>query len=404
MTDVVATSWSEISPTVKRLNRQLFDVIESDASLRSHNLSIYRYKYGDPVGDEQYFYGPSTSNIKQKIIPFSMILQNSFEMPVKISNKVIPWKIYKPGNIFPYARFLERNQDYEPIHDLSMFSGSKSAFLMVNKIADQKWHTLFCNKYKIDTPPPKSFSDHFNIFKLLCDSNSVNWRAELLVFPESFFEVAYKHHDFKEMIYKTSLNEKLFKSNLYAYETLLDIVFRNDTQVRSDFVSKCIRNIFYIGCGDRPAYFPTDNEYFAPVEFITEAYIEGFKSKSTPVIMVPDFMLPFENKNHAYFSLNKLNYLIKPDKLSSQAKIIRDVKTGFDYIKDDILRSEFSPDSIFYKNALKLTVNPLVKNDSDYINNLQADPILSSLSNRYKLPIPENSTFSASSLSIHYAS
>lgn len=403
MHDVIKTSWLEISNQVKSLNKSLFDVIDADPKLKSHELTIYKYQYGDTVGDESYFYGPSSSDIKKQIIPFCMVLNNSFEMPITINKNTIPWKIYKPGNIFPYARFLESNKRYEPTGALSMVAGAKSSFLLINKISDKKWHRLLCNKYKIDIPPPKCFSEHFDVFKALSNSCETSWRANLLVFPESFFEQAEKNHDFKEMIYKTSLNEKLFKSNIYAYDALLDIIFR-DSNITSDFVGKCIRNILYIGCGDRPTKLPTSDELYGPINFITEAYIDGFKSKSCPILMISDFLAPFESKKRAYFSLNNLDYLIKPEKISSQAKIISAVNKGYSTIADKIITSGFSPESIFSKSARTLLLNEIRKNDSNYYDTIIDDNNLHDICTRYNLPIPQNSTFLSSCIAMHYKS
>lgn len=401
MQNVVATSWSEISSTVLKLNKNLHDVIDSYPQLQSHDLHIYKYPYGSTVGDDLFFYGPASSNIKKNIIPFSMVLDNYFEMPIEIIDKIIPWKIYKPGDVFPYTRFHEVNKLHEPTGSLSMTAGSKSSFLLINNISDKKWHNLLCNKYNINVPPPKNFSDHFQIFKALSESTNNDWRASLLIFSESFFKEAEKIHDFKEMIFNTSLKEKLFRSNLYAYDALLDLLFKKSI-VSSGFVEQCLRNIFYIGCGDRPSHFCAIDDKFGPHSLFIEAYIEGFKSKSCPIFMVSDFFNPFHTSIRSYFSLNNLNYLTKPDKISSQAKIITAIFDGFQEINSLILNSNFSPDSIFFMNSKKLKIEKIIKNDDYFLSNIENDDLIMKTATRYNLPIPFNSTFLSSCLALKY--
>lgn len=402
MESIIKTSWNEISSKVQKINTLLYDVIDSDPNLNRHDLKIYRYRYGDVVGDENFFYEPELTSIKLRTIPFSMILNNYFEMPITLANCTIPWKIYKPGDIFPYTRFLPNNRNYEPSDCLSLVAGVKNSFFLINKISDKKWHRLLCNKYNLDVPPPKSFSEHFIVFKSLVNSCDPLWRADLLVFPESFFKVASNHHDFKEIIFNISHKDKLFRRNIYAYEILLHKLFMQTKEINSAFVRDCIKHILYIGCGDLPAYFPSEEEQYAPVEFLIEAYIEGFKSTSCPIFMTPDFLNPFKNKNHAYFSLNNLDYLFKPEKISSQAKIIKSIVSGYSIVKEKILSSSFSTESIFKKTTKNLILTPLIKGNNNFSNNINSDEVFRKICEKYNLPFPENSTYLSSCIALSY--
>ena len=120
--------------------------------------------------------------------------------------------------------------------------------------------------------------------------------------------------------------------------------------------------------------------------------------------MISDFLAPFESKKRAYFSLNNLDYLIKPEKISSQAKIISAVNKGYSTIADKIITSGFSPESIFSKSARTLLLNEIRKNDSNYYDTIIDDNNLHDICTRYNLPIPQNSTFLSSCIAMHYKS
>lgn len=403
MYGIIKTSWNEVSPKVKLINSLLHDVIDSDPILKKQDIEIYKYGYGETVGDDSFFYTPKPAAKKSKKIPFSMVLNNYFEMPITLVDCVMPWKVYKPGDVFPYTRFLPHNRNYEPSNCLSLIAGVQNAFFLINKISDRKFHSQLCNKYNIDVPAPKTFSDHFSVFKSLVDSCEPSWSADLLVFSESFFNIAYNNHDFKETIFNISHNDKLFRRNIYAYEILLHKLFMQTKEISSSFVRDCIKHILYVGCGDLPAYFPSENEQYGPINFFTEAYIDGFKSDSCPIYMAPDFLYPFENKNHAYFSLNNLDYLFKPEKISSQAKIIKLIVSGYYQMAEKILQTDFSDDSIFKQTAKSLILSPIIKGDINFTKNTRIDEIFVDICKKYNLPFPENSTYLSSCLSLSYS-
>lgn len=400
MQEISKISWNDVGDRVKQSNEPLYDIIDSNKKLRSHDFEIFRYKYGEVVGDENFFYAPKPSMSKYTKIPFSLVLTNYFEMPINLAGCSIPWKIYKPGDVFPYTRFIPTNQIYEPSNCLSLRSGTNNAFMLINKIADKKWHNLLCKRYNIDSLPPKSFSDHFNIFKALVDSTNNQWRAELLIFPETFFQEASHNHDFKELIFNLSHKDKLFRRNIFAYEILLHKLFMKMGNITSAFVRDCIKHILYVGCGDLPAYFPTENEEYAPISFLTEAYIEGFKSKSCPIVMVPDFLKPYTNSNNAYFSLNNLDYIFKPEKISSQAQIIRNIISGFKQIKEEIIQGDFSGNSILVRTVENFSLSPIIKGEYNFGN--LADETFKHICNKNALPFPENSTYLSSCISLSY--
>ncbi len=399
---IIKTSWNEVSTQVKSINSLLHEVIDSDPNLKNQDLEIYQYQYGDTVGDEHFFYGPSNSAIKSKTIPFCMVLNNYFEMPIKLVDCLMPWKMYKPGDVFPYTRFIPNNKNYEPSNCLSLIAGVKNAFFLINKIADKKLHQNLCKEYGINVPPPKGLQEHFNVFKELVNSHKPEWTADLLVFSENFFNIASKNHDFKEIIFNISHNDKLFRRNIYAYEILLHKLFMQTKEISSSFARDCIKHILYVGCGDLPAYFPSENEQYGPINFLTEAYIEGFKSDSCPIFMAPDFFEPFKNVNHAYFSLNNLDYLFKPEKISSQAKIIKSINSGYSLITDKILKSEFSEKSIFMKTAKKMVISSIIKGDNEFQKVTQDDKVFTKICDKYKLPFPENSIYLSSCISLSY--
>jgi len=405
MQTIENTSWSDIKSEVKILNKILFDVIEDNPELTPESLQIYKYQFGEVVGDHKYFYSPESTATKNTIVPFTMVLDKYFEMHINLSSTELPWKIYKPGDIFPYSRFLTINNYYEPRNILTMTSGVKNGFFLINKIADKKSHSSLCKKNNIDTPPPKTFSAHHDVFKALASSSNNKWLGKLLIFPETFIKKAKKNHDFREMIFNVSSLDHIFKKNIKAYELFLHQLFIEDKYTSSSFVRDSIKHLLYLSCGDVPGYFPTLNSQYAPIQLLMDAYINDFKSKSCPIFMAPDFLKPFTSLNTAYYSLSKPDYLFKRDNISSQAKVTKTIEDGFNSIINKVVDSNFSTNTVFamasnfskIKSFYKSHSNPNTMND----NNIE-DINFIDICKKYNLPFPENSTFLNNCFSIAY--
>lgn len=405
MQTIVELPWEDVSHDVRKLNSRLYEVIENNPKIKPSKLKIFSYHFGETVGDHHFFYGPSGSDIKSKSIPFTMILSKYFEMHIQLSSDELPWKIYKPGDLFPYTRFLTVNKYFEPANTLSMSAGVRSGFFLINKISEMKRHKMLCKMYQIDTPPPKSLTEHHDMFKSLSKTQSKPWAGRLLIFPENFVDKATECSDFMEMIYEVSSKDQIFRKNIKAYEHILNMLLSQTKLTSSSIVRDSIKHLLYIGCGDNPAYFPTTSENYGPIDFLTKAYIEGFKSDSCPIFMAPDFLKPFESNNKAYYSLAKPDYLFKRDNIASQAALTKNIFEGFEYIMEQLNASGCATDTVFSMCSTNLTINSFynLKSSPQTMNILNCDDIsIRSICDSYALPFPENSVFLNNCFSIGY--
>ena len=204
-------SWAEICHKVEELNPELFKIIKNDPTLIPKELNILSYDYGHQIGDENFFYYPKSSKRTAKRPPFCMVLENNFELYMECSSRVSPWKIYKPGNVFPYTKFLKNNYLYEPSNILKMTAGARNSFLLMNKFSDKRRHALLQKKYNIAHDVPNSLEKQFFIFRELSEATQSPWRAKLLAFPEEWENKAYESPIFLNYLNTVSNNDHIFK-------------------------------------------------------------------------------------------------------------------------------------------------------------------------------------------------
>lgn len=348
-------SWDEVKDTVAILNPTLHQIIESDSKLIPSELTILSYKYGHQVGDESYFYYPDLG--KSTEVPFCMVYENNFEMYTEFNHRTSPWKIYKPGQVFPFTKFLKNNYLYEPSDILKMTAGTRNSFLLMNKFSDKKSHARLQKKYHLTSPAPTSFEEQFFVFKQIIESVNPMWQAKLLAFPKEWEAKAYKSSIFVDYLNSVANNDHLFKRNIILYDYLLNTINQNSKITSNGFVKEVIRYLFFITCGDQPAYIPTSDESNAPIEILREAYVDIFKSETIPIFMAPHKLSPFDSDETVYYSLNKDDFLFKPNQISNLNKLSTEIKSAFESTCEKITESNVAQNTILYKCASNLIVN-----------------------------------------------
>lgn len=398
-------SWNDIKSEVLAINPLLYNIIENDRQLIPNELTLLKYSFGQQVGDDAYFYFPD--NQKSETMPFCMVLENHFEMYMEFNNTISPWKIYHPGHVFPYTRFIKNNYLYEPSDILKMSAGIKSSFILLNKFSDKKQHAHLKKKFNLSCDPPKSFKDQFTVMKEICDNAKPNWTATLLAFPKSWEEKAYQSIEFINFLNSIAVNDHIFKKNALLYDYLLNTIILKHRITSNGFVKEVIKYLFHIACGEQPAYIPSLCEKNGPVAFLREIYTDVYRSDSSPIFMAPHKLTPFESKETAYYSLNKIDFLFKPESISNVNKLSQEIKTAFTKTCEELTLSNTAKNTLLYKCTtnleLDLTHRWNIPNDK---NNLESIAFFKDQNVQFqlidKLDFPMNSQFLTGCFSLRY--
>ncbi len=406
--ELITVSWDDVKGDVAKLNPSLHQIIENDASLTPSELTILSYNYGRQIGDETYFYFPDFN--KSKVMPFCMIYENNFEMYTEINQRTSPWKIYKPGHVFPFTKFLKNNYLYEPSDILKMTAGIRSSFLLMNKFSDKKSHGKLQKKYNLTCHIPKGFDDQFFIFKQIIDSINPKWKAKLLAFPKEWEEMAYKSSPFVDYLNSIANGDHLFKRNITLYDYLLDILDSKSKISSNSFVKEVVRYLFFIACGDQPGYLPSLDESNAPIDILREVYVDVFKSETAPIFMCPHKLVPFSSNETVYFSLNKEDFIFKPNQISNLNKLSQEIKSAFEQTCEKIIESNVAKNTVLYKSASNLILNVIHRWSINSTSPIEKDALfyksdkhlMEQLKKYEHLDFPLNSSFLSGCFSLSY--
>ncbi|RJT43044.1 hypothetical protein, partial [Legionella taurinensis] len=152
-------------------------------------------------------------------------------------------------------------------------------------------------------------------------------------------------------------NDHIFKRNILLYDYLLNTINLDNKITNNGFVKEVIRYLLFVACGDQPAYLPTSNESNAPISLFREAYIDIFKSETIPIFMTPHKLSPFESNETVYYSLNKEDFLFKPNQISNLNKLSSEIKSAFVNTCEKIHSSKVAVNTILHKCADNLNIN-----------------------------------------------
>ena len=73
-------------------------------------------------------------------------------------------------------------------------------------------------------------------------------------------EKAYKSPMFVDYLNSVANNDHIFKRNILLYDYLLNTINLDNKITNNGFIKEVIRYLFFVACGDQPAYLPTSNE------------------------------------------------------------------------------------------------------------------------------------------------
>ena len=126
--------------------------------------------------------------------------------------------------------------------------------------------------------------------------------------------------------------------------------------------------------------------------------------------MTPHKLLPFESNETVYYSLNKEDFLFKPNQISNLNKLSSDIKAVFENTCEKINSSNVAVNTILHKCANNLNINLIHRWNINSVseNNIEElfffkDSYLIQEKEKYKnLEFPINSLFLSGCFSISY--
>lgn len=307
-------------------NPTLVDII--DQLNPSNHFTMYKivYAYGDAIIRNPVFQIPLDEHhltpISNTDIPFhireqlnynfdsnpvGVISQGAIEICLDLGERIIPFGLLKPGQVFGLWKTLDPVLSHcPPKFCFEMTSGLRSIF-MLPKISDKISHSKLVKAFQINLDPPKLLKDHWDVFKALIRQAKSPWQTEVLFFTKPWMT---QQHDsawdnFYKYLYQMAWKSSEFWRNQFIWRLTFSRINQLKEMKPSIYISNIVNNLFEAAVGVLPGYAPAIDDFAAPIHLLQSIYVDiyGLKEYAPTIMSMSRFDFKEEAPRPIYLSL-----------------------------------------------------------------------------------------------------
>lgn len=349
-------SWDKIKTDIARVNRPLFEILQTIDGIQNMFFTVFEYPYGQIIADEDYFYLPNDGG-KTDFVPFSMVLDKNLEMFIEFKGKSSTHKVYKEGDFLGVTPLYSITDKHHPSDILQISSGARNAFLLC-PISDIKPHSCLEKQFKTKLPKPNDLDAHCLTFKKLCEAANNCWRSRLLVFPNELVRLIKKNvvPALSGLLIDFYANLYGYYANIPFYNYLMTYIKANNQYISNNvFINDVLTQLIAIGVGEIPGYGVAINDDLLPLEFISHTYRDVYKSRYTPLLMVPTHFNKQSN-DPVFYSILKEEMAFKPSSFSNKPQRCELIYNTYQQYAEHIKQLGYFKKTPFYESATRLNL------------------------------------------------
>jgi len=315
-------SWKDIRADVATINKNLFDIIEEINPSEQYSLYKACYSFGTKIVDKGKFCLPNQESdfdtisreLNYTAIPLALILNKSCEVFIENKLQIISLNLLSAGQLFGLFEVLEKQTNTESKQPpWSITAGARSIF-MLPKITDMNAHRRIMREYKVQSQPPQSLDEHWQIFTKIAQHTDAKhpWSCEILFFSAAWL---FKQPDnilwskFNRYLYSQAWIESAYLRNKTVLNLLWEILassLNSQNLKLKPYLMQIIKQLAAISYGFASGYQPAGkNEMVAPIAAIEDAYIKVYDLKEyLPIIMHTSNLSEQAQQSTYYYSLS----------------------------------------------------------------------------------------------------
>lgn len=306
-------SWEDFRQEVKKVEPELFSIIEKISPDKKYPLLKITLPYGEKITDfgtirllnkEGSFQNLDDSSISNHFkdqlgyspTPLILQLKNSAEAFVQADERIIPLNIFSPGDLYGLFEVMVplTNCPFTPFW--SVTSGARSVF-MGAKVTDVIGYQRLRAEYGVPEEPPQSLSDQWEYIKMIAQHSTTQhpWTSEILVFTKKWFQPNDDdvnwlrfHYYIARKSWIQSRSTRIKSEFSIMWEVFGSAIGTRRLKPSHYMVSMVMHNLF-LANGTAPGFKPTnDSKLLLPSQLIEDAYENVYRLKNyAPIIMAP---------------------------------------------------------------------------------------------------------------------
>lgn len=412
---LVKTSWNLIRKRVSKVAPEFAKIVDALSPDDSFPLYLAYYPYGDLKGDTISPFLPkvdggnyrlSDPDAPKDVItnlgygshssPLGMLLEKKLEyfIDLKELDITIPLQVLSPGSFFPLARILQNqsSRTYTPNGLLTVVSGARSVF-MLPKIGCTTNHLNLRRHYNVQPQPPKSLYEHWQIFKDINNSNSVNsdWRSCVLYFSKKWVDKIHNDnawHPVKKFLLELGWKSFEYERNHMYYNIAYSLIQNSRNLKPNPYLTDTACHLFTVALGAHPGYAPSCDDESLPLDTLQNAFVDGYGLKKyIPTVIQPSHFT-FEDKDSmpVYYSLqcpSTLTFSPRSRQLSSTLSEMGELQHIVNIFKSELIKdSNIFSDTVISDIAKNVEFD-FFHNQTDMHNMIQDSNSIIGMDNRF---------------------
>jgi|JI10StandDraft_1071094.scaffolds.fasta_scaffold39617_3 hypothetical protein len=322
-------AWSDFRNDVRKVNPELYHIIEQISPDKKYTLFEITYLYGENITDlgticladknghsvrlddpsipdkyrEQLDYCPT---------PLTLQLTNAAEVFLDTGERIIPLNIFTPGDLYGLFEAIMPLTGCSISPCWSVTAGARSVFLGA-KVTDAIGHKRLRTEYGISSEPPKKLKDQWHQIKTIVNRSDrkTPWTCKILVFTKNWMEKKEKSlgwllfHNY--LLKKSWIQSRFFRSKSelsIMWETFASTV-RDRNLKPGPYILDTVMHAIFLANGAVPGFRPADmSELLLPSLSVEYAYEHIYILKEyAAVVMHPWILGAMNNFDSIYYSL-----------------------------------------------------------------------------------------------------
>jgi hypothetical protein len=427
--------WKQAAEKLKQCNSELLEAMQKSSPTKQCKLIYARYPFGSniikngvfqlPNGKKLQSFERSGADIKNllnynwKSIPLGIVISGAAEsFWISEEGNMIPQGILKPGaTCAKRTIFDESYYNFRSIWNLN--SGARTLFILPS-IKDKESHSRLTRKYCLRNMVPKNVFKQHEVFSALSsrDENEKPWFSEFLFFTREWIAGIQNEkynalsHYLKNSIWRDTefeRNEAVFD---FVWHQFIQNAKREGFKLKS-YIYHFTKTIVKVALGEAIALAPVNDDALAPINDLSEQYVNVYKLKQEPIFMCPKFLNWELDEDTVYLSLQVPIH-------ANEVPVNRTSNSGLDDISDiekllELFYNEIESNKNFILQDSKLVELPKKisfefyhKNRGAYQRILPSSDVPKS-DNRFQAvekfhnaPFPEGSVFFNGCIKVRY--
>ncbi|WP_119327939.1 hypothetical protein [Cysteiniphilum halobium] len=322
-------NWSDARILMHKANPEFVALLDTVDGIEKYAFTKYSYRYGDLVGDANYFYDPDGNTVSDNI-PFGMVVKKSMQFFMELGEYIIPGELIVPGD-FAYMSQFSYTQKINILSTWSMCAGTRVPII----VSIYKQYSKYARMQSAmgvteELYSPSNDGTDFSVIRNIARGLKSDWRFVYIGFSDELTALLKSNSDtwhIREYILKKLMRSNLSSNTKSLYQDIiLNYIKVHHSSIKNFYyLSNVINHVLDAVCGYSMIHRLADNDMTLPLQEIQQAYHAFYRPKNPPFILTSSNFAINQDYIH-YFSIPYHTMMYRPEHIANIVELCVNVK------------------------------------------------------------------------------